>query len=229
MHIGLIGGIGPAATISYYQRLVAHFGQANLPLRLTIDHADMATLLDNAAHDRRDAQATIFANHLDNLAAAGCDIGLITALTGHFCFEETRQKSSIELLDGTAVIDSYCQEDGIKTLGILGSPAVLKTKLFGLMNAADIVVPRTGLDDIGNTYMELAQTGVCTADQRSLLFAAGKSMFTDQHADAVLLAGTDLGLAFDDQIAGFPVIDALQLHVDDLVARAARAARQDQV
>ncbi len=223
MHIGLIGGIGPAATISYYKRLVEQFGQSSLPLKLTIDHADMSVLLENASRDRRKAQATVFARHLDNLAAAGCDIGLITALTGHFCFEETRQKSSIELVDGTAVIDAYCQENGIKTLGILGSPAVLRTKLFDLLNGPDIVVPRHGLDDIGNTYMELAQTGVCTADQRSLLFEAGKSMVKDQHADSVLLAGTDLGLAFDRQVVEFAVIDALQLHVNEFVSRATRA------
>ena len=44
MQIGLIGGIGPAATVAYYTQLVAKFKAANLPLELTITHADIATL-----------------------------------------------------------------------------------------------------------------------------------------------------------------------------------------
>ena len=43
-------------------------------------------------------------------------------------------------------------------------------------------------------------------------------MVEEQCADAVLLAGTDLGLAFDGQTPGFTVIDALELHVQELVS-----------
>lgn len=223
MHIGLIGGIGPAATISYYKQLVAQFGEADLPLRLTIEHAEMSVLLQNVLNDRREAQAEVFAKHLNNLAAAGCDIALVTALTGHFCFEETRNRSPIPLMDGTAVIDTYCTENRFKSLGILGSPSVLKTKLFGLLNTAEIIVPRAGLDDLGETYMKLAQTGMCTNAQRSQLFEAGRSMIEEDHAEAILLAGTDLGLAFDKQAPGFVVIDALKLHVRALIALATNA------
>ena len=220
MHIGLIGGIGPAATISYYKRLVEKFGNSRLPLKLTIEHADMSVLLKNAVHERRVAQAEIFAQHLRNLAAAGCDIGLITALTGHFCYEETRKRSPIMLLNGTAIIDTFCQENNIKVLGLLGSPSVLKTKLFGLLQTAEVIVPKNRIDEVGDTYMSLAQTGVCTTAQRRLLFNAGETMVKDQHAEAVLLAGTDLGLAFDDDSPGFSVVNALQLHVDEFVLRA---------
>ena len=38
-------------------------------------------------------------------------------------------------------------------------------------------------------------------------------MVRDQGAEAVVLAGTDLGLAFDGHDAGYPVIDALDVHV----------------
>ncbi len=45
-------------------------------------------------------------------------------------------------------------------------------------------------------------------------------MVTEQGAEAVLLAGTDLGLAFDGQQTSYPVIDALGVHVDALVKMA---------
>ncbi|MEM7289713.1 MAG: aspartate/glutamate racemase family protein [Pseudomonadota bacterium] len=222
MHIGLIGGIGPAATISYYSKLVDEFKKAGLPLKLTITHADISVLAHNASNNQRDAQAKIFAEHLNQLAAAGCDIALITSLTGHFCFKETQLLSPIELVNGTAIIDRYCEEKKFGALGILGSPPVLNTQLFGLLNACEIVVPSTGLEDIGNAYMEMARSGSCSEELRFLFFGAGTAMVKDNNADAVLLAGTDLGLAFDDQDPGFMVIDALELHVGELVLLASK-------
>ena len=47
MQIGLIGGIGPAATDFYYRRLIATFAAQKTPLELTIAHADTPTLLGN--------------------------------------------------------------------------------------------------------------------------------------------------------------------------------------
>ena len=45
MHVGLIGGIGPAATDFYYRRLISTFAGKNAALELTIVHADTPTLL----------------------------------------------------------------------------------------------------------------------------------------------------------------------------------------
>jgi len=67
MHIGLIGGIGPAATVAYYQRLVDVFGQADVPLQLTIQHADITTLTENAKRMDADAQTEVFAAHIKSL------------------------------------------------------------------------------------------------------------------------------------------------------------------
>lgn len=222
MHIGLIGGIGPAATVAYYTRLVEKFKAAGIPLELTITHADIEVLSHNASTDQRQVQAEVFANHLEKLAAAGSDVGVITALTGHFCFEQTQQLSPIKLLNATEVIDQHCLEQGIKTLGVLGSPPVLHTKLFGLLTSTQIVVPQTEVEELGRAYMELASSGICTDVIRAKFFQAGASMIETQGIEAVLLAGTDLGLVFNGQSPGFKVIDALELHVDALVSLAAK-------
>ena len=71
MHIGLIGGIGPAATVSYYQRLTSRMRQLDTPLELTIVQADVHTLIRNNLADLRDEQAAIYAALITRLAAAG--------------------------------------------------------------------------------------------------------------------------------------------------------------
>jgi aspartate/glutamate racemase len=42
MHIGLIGGIGPAATHFYYRRLISTFADKRAALELTIKHKERA-------------------------------------------------------------------------------------------------------------------------------------------------------------------------------------------
>lgn len=222
MHVGLIGGIGPAATIAYYTKLIAAFDRAGLSLELTMTHADIKLLIPNASANQKEAQAEIFAKHLDQLAAAGCNVALITALTGHFCLEETLKRSPIPIVNGIDAIDRFCAEQGIKTLGLLGSPPVLQSKLFGLLNTPEVVAPQANTDLLGREYMKLAHSGSCTPEQRAMFFKAGEDMIERQKAEAVLLAGTDLGLAFDGHSPGFRVIDALDLHVQDVVSLAKR-------
>ena len=61
MHIGLIGGIGPAATVFYYQGLVDAHAKAGRRLELSIQQAHSADMIANLMAGRADAQGAIFA------------------------------------------------------------------------------------------------------------------------------------------------------------------------
>ena len=47
MHVGLIGGIGPAATDFYYRGLIDRHVAAGIPLHCTIAHADVREMSRN--------------------------------------------------------------------------------------------------------------------------------------------------------------------------------------
>ena len=100
MHIGLIGGIGVAATVVYYQRLATAVAAKGKELDLTIVQADAPTLVKNNREDNRAAQAEIYARLIDRLKAAGAECAAITSLGGHFCFDETLALSSLPLVSG---------------------------------------------------------------------------------------------------------------------------------
>ena len=76
------------------------------------------------------------------------------------------------------------------------------------------------IEVLGQAYQDMAVSGFCTDDQRALFLDAGARMVRDLGADAIVLAGTDLNLAFDGQDPGYTVIDALDTHVA-LLARLA--------
>ena len=64
MHIGLIGGIGPAATEFYYRNLVKVHKNAGKMMELTIMHADTETLIGNMMRGANGTQAEIFARYV---------------------------------------------------------------------------------------------------------------------------------------------------------------------
>ncbi len=216
MHIGLIGGIGPAATVVYYERLVRRFREAGRMLELTIVQADVDTLARNALADQRDAQVQIYVDLIGRLKRAGADIAAITSIGGHFCYEELAPVSPLPLASALAPMDTYFQAHGISTIGVLGTRAVMATRLYGQLSRTAAVVPDGDLAEIGQDYIDMALEGVCSEDRRERFFERGRQMMTGQGADAILMGGTDLGLAFDGHDPGYPVVDAVDIHVEAL-------------
>ncbi|MCC6518131.1 MAG: aspartate/glutamate racemase family protein [Tabrizicola sp.] len=212
MHIGLIGGVGPAATLVYYQRLCAEMAARGARLELTIVQADIHELIANNLADRRVEQAVIYAGLIDRLRAAGADCAAITSLGGHFCFDETVARSSLPLVSAVRPLDAFFAAEGIGTVGLLGTRVVMRTRLYGQLRRTRAIALDEEIETLGQLYQEMAVAGVCDGATRARFLDAGQRL-ADQGAEAVVLAGTDLNLAFDGQETPYRVIDALDLHV----------------
>lgn len=221
LHIGLIGGIGVAATVVYYQRLTAAVDRLGGRLELTIVHADVQELIRNNLSDNRAAQAESYLRLLDRLNAAGCDCAAITSLGGHFCYDETAARTPLPLVSAVKPLDDYFASEGLSRVGLLGTRVVMRTRLYGQLAKTEAVAPDDRAEELGQSYQDMAVAGQCTPKLRALFYAAGRELVEDQGAEAVVLAGTDLNLAFDGATdPGYRVIDALDVHVD-LLARLA--------
>jgi aspartate racemase len=226
MHIGLIGGIGPAATVVYYQRLCAAMAARGQPLELTLVQADIHTLIRNNLADKRAEQAEIYARLIDRLKAAGAECVAITSLGGHFCFDETVALSSLPLVSAVAPLDAHFAAQGFGTVGLLGTRVVMRTRLYGQLQRTKANALDDRIEELGQLYQEMAVAGTCDAATRTLFLQAGAEMMA-AGAQAVVLAGTDLNLAFDGQDPGYPVIDALDVHVAVLADLASGTRKLD--
>lgn len=218
MHIGLIGGIGPAATISYYKRLTDAMRALDAPLELTIVNTEASTLLANNLAGDTAAQAQIYAGLIARLKAAGADCAAITSLGGHFCFDDTVALSALPLVSAVSPLDTFFARKGIGIVGLLGTGVVMRTELYGQLERTKAVAPQD-IDGVGTAYTDMALAGMCTDAQRAFFIEEGRRLI-EAGAQAVVLAGTDLNLAFDGRDVGYEVIDALDIHVDVLVALA---------
>jgi aspartate racemase len=215
MHIGLIGGIGPAATDYYYRRLISAFADRKTPLELTIVHADTPTLLNNLGSNDKAAQAAIFTRLAKRLDLAGADCVAITSIAGHFCIDAFKAASPLPAVDMIVEVNRALAERGLSRVGILGTQTVMETRFYGGVTSADIIPPGgQDLRDVHQAYVTMAASGVVTDAQRSVFDAASHRLFKDKGVQAILLGGTDLVLAYDERTSDIPVVDCAGIHAD---------------
>ena len=215
MHIGLIGGIGPAATEFYYRGLIDRHAHSNTALELTIVHADVREMARNLANRDARKQAGIFAPLVARLAAAGAHAAAVTSMGGHFCIRELEPMSPLPLLNALPEVDAAIARGKFKTVGIIGTRMVMETRLHGAISSAAVVTPEgAALDEVHANYSEMAVAGRVTDAQRRAFYTAGERLCRERGAEVVLLGGTDLFLAFQGRECGFPVLDCADIHVE---------------
>ena len=113
----------------------------------------------------------------------------------------------------------------MRRIGLLGTRVVMRTRLYGQLARTEAVALDDEIETIGQAYQDVAVAGTCSSAQRDLFLQAAGRMVSDHRAEAIVLAGTDLNLAFDGVDPGYPVIDALNVHVDRLAAIAVGSAK----
>jgi aspartate racemase len=218
MHIGLIGGIGPAATDFYYRRLISAFASKRTALHLTIVHADTPTLLAHLTSNDAAAQVAIYTRLTNRLASAGAECVVVTSIAGHFCIDAFKEVSPLPVVDMIAEVSRAVENRGLKRIGILGTRTVMETRFYRGVTSAEIIPPSgRDLDDVHQAYVDMAASGVVTDAQRAVFNAACQRLLKEKGAEAIMLGGTDLVLAFNEQTADFPLVDCAGIHVDAIV------------
>ena len=217
MHIGLIGGIGPAATDLYYRGLIASLRAEGRELDATIVHADSVRLLANFNKGDAAAQTEIYLSLADRLVAAGADAMAITSIGGHFCVDMLRPRCPLPLIELPGAINAEIAARGLTKVGLLGTDTVMETGVYGGVTAAETLAPEgDSLAAVHQAYTDMATKATVTDAQRALFFEEGQAM-TARGAEAILLAGTDLFVAFEGHDPGFLAIDCAEIHVAAIV------------
>jgi len=222
VHIGIIGGIGPAATDYYYRRLISDSHAVGYPLDVTIAHADSPTLLAHQEAGDVAAQVEIFLRLARRLEAAGAGVVAVTAISGHFCIEQFTAVSPLPVVNILTVVNASVERSGYRRLGILGTMGAMESRLYGGIPSAEIVLPLgPDLRRVHDAYLTMAAAGVAGAAEREIVLAASRRMVRESGAEAVVLAGTDLVLAVSGPDIDFQVVDCASLHVKALAELAA--------
>jgi len=203
-NLGLIGGLGPVATIHYYRELVkAQAGE------VLIIHADMEHALGYVKRGDRIRLAEYFARLIERLAHGGANLAAISAVTPHICIRELEKISALPLVNIIENVGAEIRSRGYKRVALFGTRFVVESSMFGMLEGIDVVVPDQ-LDAIHDAYM---QTVAGETGGRAILSQIAREL----PVDAIVLAGTDLSLIFDETNTDFPHVDCAKTHIQAII------------
>jgi aspartate racemase len=217
--LGLIGGLGPGATVLYYRELIAAIEKQGRVPHLLIAHADFNTVYAAVTAKDYDALARYLAGLIANMAAGGAELAAIVAATPHICAPQLVAMSPLPLVNMLSEVAAAVRAKGSKRVALLGTRFTVETRMFGSLGDIEVVMPQPGeIDQIHRIYMDIVAGRGTDAQNDELRSLANKFIARDG-AQAVLLAGTDLSITLDESNTGFPAIDCARVHIDAIVKR----------
>jgi aspartate racemase len=209
-----MGGLGVGATIHYYQNLVRGHDERGRTLDIVITHSETSRVFEYVEADDPDGLAEYLLGFLRRLKAAGAEFAAIPAITPHYCI---RQLMAVSPLPVFNIFDSLVEElaaRGVRRVAVFGTRYVMESSLYGMAGDVEIIRP-TGdeMDTIHSTYLALLQKGAGTEEQHRNLTAIAHTLQKRDGAEAILLAGTDLAVLFNEGNTEFPTVDCAALHL----------------
>ena len=145
-------------------------------------------------------------------------MAVIPAVTPHLCIRELLVLSSLPVLNLFDPLVKELSSRSVKRVGVFGTRFVIESALFGMADGVEVVQPpQDEVEYIHRTYLELAQTGEGSEAQYRGLTDLALNFCKRDHLDAILFAGTDLSLIFNEANIQFPYIDCAALHIEAIL------------
>lgn len=217
-HFGLIGGLGVGATTLYYEAITAACAAKGVVPRMTIAHAHAPTALAHVQADRITGLADYLAGFVRELQAVGAMFAAVPAITPHICRFHLKAQSALPLVDMLAVTAKHLRNRKLARVALFGTKFTIDSRLFGALEGMDVVRPHDGeVDEIHRIYLELATKGCCAREDEARLNEIARTLCHRDNVEAIVLAGTDLNLVFNETNTGFPAVDCAAAHIAAIV------------
>lgn len=217
--LGLVGGLGPGATVHYYRELIAAHERHGRSLRILIAHAEIDRVYAAVNAKDFDGLARYFAGMIADMAAGGAEFTAIVAATAHICARELTALSRLPLINMLTEVRRALDAQGLKRVGLLGTRFTIEGRMFGCLEGIETIMPDGArIERIHELYKEFVDGRGSDAKADELRKIAREFASRDG-AQSVLIAGTDLSNVFTDSNAGFPMIDCAGVHIDAIVRR----------
>lgn len=222
--LGLIGGLGVGATVHYYENLARGCDKLGFALDIVITHAQTPRVFAYVEAKDRTGLADYLNGYIRRMKAAGAEMAAIPAVTPLFCAKELAATSAVSIVSLLDPLNRELATRKARRVAIFGTRFVIESDLFGALSGVQVIRPAPDeVDLIHKTYVELAATGEPSAEKHEKLTSLAHRLLTRDRVDAILLAGTDLTLLFDESNTDFPYVDCAALHIRDILREVTKA------
>lgn len=226
--IGILGGMGPAATVDLFNRIVN-----NTPASVDQDHVEVVIINDPHIPDRTKYVLGEGINpvpkmleNLNKLQLAGADVAIIPCMTAHSFLPELQKKSPIPIINALELVDMHLQKHypEIKAVGLLATDGSVKSGVYEKYLSQEVIIPEYSEQ---KRLMEViyGEQGIKSGNTGEQIVHELKDIVNNmknKNIKGVIAGCTELSLVMNDENMDFPVIDPVTL----LAKEAVRVGKQ---
>lgn len=225
--IGLIGGLGPEATVDYYTAIINAFKKEN---KGSLNYPEIIIYSVNMDHfigkiHRKEYRSAIdyLTQALQALERAGADFIAVTANTPHLFYYDLQKKVSVPMISIVEATAREAQRLGIKRAGLLGTGFTMDSDFYPeVFNRyrVEVVTPSgTDKEYINKKLFSEIELGVFKKETRQELEEIILRMQQEGKIDGIIMGCTELPLiltnkTYNDMLS----LNTTQIHVDEIVA-----------
>lgn len=223
--IGLIGGLGPEATIDYYNSLINAFktgkGDLNYP-EIIIYSVNMSEFVGLMKVKKYEEAVNKVVEKAESLRRAGAEFAAITANTPHMLFDQISRISPLPLISIVEATREECIRRGLHRAGLMGTGFTMYATFYQDVfrkSGIEVILPSDEEKDIINQklFSEI-ELGIFRDETRQLLIRIIEKMVMQQKIDSMILGCTELPLILTEQAySGIPMLNTTQIHVKEIV------------
>ena len=222
--IGILGGMTPESTVTYYQHIVHAWQQRHGDHRypeIVIFSMSFQQLEDWMEAGRWDDVERALGEGLRRLGAAGADFGVIATNTMHLLFDRLAAASPIPLLSIVEATARAVAGAGLRTVGLLGTRFTMEQSFFadGLARhgIATLVPDAPAREDVHRVIMrELSMGALNDGSRRRYLEIIGD--LAARGAEGIVLGCTEIPLLVRPGDTAVPLFDTATLHAEAALA-----------
>lgn len=219
--IGIIGGLGPEATVDYYKEIINAFkngkGDLDYP-EIIIYSVNMAYFIGLMREQKYEQATSYLSEKIESLRLAGADFAALSANTPHQLFDRLRERSSIPLI---SIVEATCEEAkrrGLKKTGLFGTDLTMKATFFPDVfrkQNIEVVVPEAeDRELINHKLFSEIELGIFKDETRDILIGIIRKMIKEHQIDSLILGCTEFPLILtEDTYAGISMLNTTQIHV----------------
>lgn len=226
--IGILGGMGPAATADIYRKIIAA-----TPAKKDQEHIPVVIWADPGVPDRTEALQGCgptpvpgMVNGLQQLKKSGATFAIIACNTAHAFLPEVQKQVQlpiIHMMDETAAAISI-REPKVRKVGLLATSGTINAGVYQQAlkrRGLDCMVPDAKAQERVMWVIRQVKAGNTSEEVTNALREVADALKTSG-AQAAILGCTELPLVLQDGQASLPLIDATEVLAKAAVKRAKR-------
>jgi len=198
--VGILGGMGPEATVDLFSNIVAESNAKN-------DHDHLRIIIDNNPKmpSRQDAilnggenPGPAMAETAKNIEDAGADFIIIGANTAHYFYDYVKNAVDIPVLHiiDETVLETIKIVDKVKKVGVLATAGAMKTKMyensFNKFGIEVVEIPEEIQELIDNSIFSFKYDGLTNKNEEMMLKAV--KFLIDNKAEVLIMGCTEIPL-----------------------------------